>query len=817
MRILSVVLVLLFLGGGCVRRSDPTPDELAAAARQALRRGQVSLAADLVAKGQAATAGEPGSVAAWHFRLLDAEVRLLRLEIPDAQAILEAPVPEGSEFAPIRGRQLLLSARAQVVRRDMAGAQRTLAGIASVAPNDPELQLDVDLLAGQIAFRSGRWEEGETGLRAAAERAAREGDAYRQARALNDLGMSYVVRGRYDEALSWFERVLTLDSIQGERIFGTSLYNAGLSLARLGQFDRAETLQRQAIEIHKDGSVQDYLQALGELGNTFLLQHDPESALPFLQQAFDTAVKGGLSAEAALWARNLASAHTRFGRWDEAARYIAEAQRLDPNARPASRLFAEVTAAQIAAGRGQRDDARSQFEAVLAKAGNESSVRFIAYDGLSRLAIEEKKPEQAARYFEAALSEVEQTRADLVRADLRLSFLAGRINFYQAYVNLLVNEGRIDRALEIADSSRGRVLAEGHGVEAPARATAASFRRLARDTGSVLLFYWLAPRESRVWVVTGDAIRSEALPPAGDIEKLVADHQAVMQNAVADPLAAATMPGDRLYQVLVAPVARHIPAGATVVVVPDGALGRINFETLTTGESNGRGKHYWIEDVTIQIAPALALLERQATRPAPSSLLLVGNPMPRAPEFPALSYAPAEMSGVAKHFSPANVTTLAGEQATPEAFRNAAPGKFSAIHFTSHAVASLESPLDSAVILSGPDQGFKLYARDVAAMPLAADLVTVSACRSAGERAYTGEGLVGFAWAFLRAGSRRVVAGLWDVDDRSTATLMDDVYSRIAKGVPPAAALREAKLSLIKQGFPKPYYWAPFQMFTVVL
>ena len=75
---------------------------------------------------------------------------------------------------------------------------------------------------------------------------------------------------------------------------------------------------------------------------------------------------------------------------------------------------------------------------------------------------------------------------------------------------------------------------------------------------------------------------------------------------------------------------------------------------------------------------------------------------------------------------------------------------------------------------------------------------------------------MGFAWAFLRAGSRRVVAGLWDVDDRSTATLMDDVYSRIAKGVPPAAALREAKLSLIKQGFPKPYYWAPFQMFTVV-
>jgi CHAT domain-containing protein len=96
-------------------------------------------------------------------------------------------------------------------------------------------------------------------------------------------------------------------------------------------------------------------------------------------------------------------------------------------------------------------------------------------------------------------------------------------------------------------------------------------------------------------------------------------------------------------------------------------------------------------------------------------------------------------------------------------------------------------------------------------------LVTISACRSAGERAYSGEGLVGFAWAFLRAGSRRVVAGLWDVDDRSTATLMDRFYAGLATGAPPARALREAKLALMKSGanYGKPYYWAAFQMFTV--
>jgi CHAT domain-containing protein len=107
----------------------------------------------------------------------------------------------------------------------------------------------------------------------------------------------------------------------------------------------------------------------------------------------------------------------------------------------------------------------------------------------------------------------------------------------------------------------------------------------------------------------------------------------------------------------------------------------------------------------------------------------------------------------------------------------------------------------------------------VADLPLRAELVTVSACRSAGERVYAGEGLVGFAWAFLRAGARRVVAGLWDVDDRSTADLMDVMYERLAAGDTPPKALRAAKLALMTRGgvTAKPYYWGPFQVFTVTL
>jgi CHAT domain-containing protein len=101
-------------------------------------------------------------------------------------------------------------------------------------------------------------------------------------------------------------------------------------------------------------------------------------------------------------------------------------------------------------------------------------------------------------------------------------------------------------------------------------------------------------------------------------------------------------------------------------------------------------------------------------------------------------------------------------------------------------------------------------------IPLHADLVTLSACRSAGARTYSGEGLVGLSWAFLRAGAGSVVAGLWDVTDMSTATLMGDFYAEMVKNVAPAEALRRAKLRLLhsKGAYRKPFYWGPFQLYA---
>ena len=55
--------------------------------------------------------------------------------------------------------------------------------------------------------------------------------------------------------------------------------------------------------------------------------------------------------------------------------------------------------------------------------------------------------------------------------------------------------------------------------------------------------------------------------------------------------------------------------------------------------------------------------------------------------------------------------------------------------------------------MSREGDSYKLYARDIVKHHLTARLVTISACEGAGKRAYSGEGLVGLSWAFLRAGA----------------------------------------------------------------
>ena len=813
-RLLLFLLVLCTLD--C--RSAPALGEIYESARQSLWRGNLADALARIEGGER----EPGAATpewSWKFRLLRAEVLLLKRDGKAASALLTAGLDAAPRPPAIEARRTYLLAQGQGSDGRVAEAIETLKAARRLADSAGAIdeQLDIDTLHGQMLLRREHWTEANLLLEDVARRAAAGGDAYRTAVARHNLGFGHLLRGKYDEALRLFESVLELKPIEPYTVYASALTNAGVCQARIGHFDKAIEVLTQAVQSHERRGAPAFLgPALGELGTTHLLRNEPRQAMQYLTRAFEVATAAN-APDAPIWAGNLAKVGIDLREFDEAERFNREAIRLKTTLKR-STLYNTYYAALIAQGRGQHADARRLYEDVLSAPNVTPGLKWESHDGLAMLALSEKKPQLAFKHFAAALGIIQATRADLLRTEYRVTFLSRVTLFYRNYVGALIGAGESARALEVTDSSRGVVLAErmgGAATEAQT-ASAAGLVAAAQKSGSIWLSYWLAPGRSYVWVVSGQGITCVALPGAPDIEQLVEAYRTTVERSSADPLAG-DRSGDALYAAIVAPVARHVPAGASVRIVPDGALHNVNFETLPVP---GTRRHYWIEDVNVAIAPSLALLAANAGRPAGGdarSLLLIGDPTPRLKEFPRLGYAPVEMTAVSKHFDPARTVRQDGDRATPAGFFAARPERFSVIHFTAHGAANRTSPLESAVILAGPAGTDKLYAREVAERTLDADLVTISACRSAGERAYAGEGLIGFAWAFLRAGARQVVAGLWDVDDQSTAALMDSLYAGMTAGETPSAALRAAKLALIAKGghVARPYYWGPFELFTV--
>ena len=807
-----VVLVWL-LASACGRTTVPDATQTYESARTAVLRGDLQLATALTTQALDAVTADARATARLH--LLQAEIALMRRDVDGASPLIDAPLPSGPGFEPLEARRLYLAGYRQVVRGDIAGAVTTLdtAMARASAAGAADIGRDAANLAGQALLRLGRFTDADARLLAARQEARAAGDHLHESLLLGTLGMGQLVRERYDAALGWFEQALAFREFDTYMSYAAVLSNAGLCYARLGEFDRALALQQRAVLLHEARNVPAYLeQALGELGHTHLLRGDAVEAVELLGRAREVAMKAGRSTDAALWLDSSAAALIDLQRWGDADRLNEEAVTLkrQPGASLAPNL---INRAQIAQGRAAYDEAITGFRAALADDEAPLWVQWQAHAGLGSVFIGTGRTDEGLRQFEQALAAVDGIRSTLLEPEYRITFLSRMMHFYRVYVDALVDARQPQRALEVADASRARVLAERHGASPGARLSASALVTRTRRAGATAVAYWLGPARSFAWIVDGRGVRLVPLPPAAEIDRLVAAHRAFIERSLGDPRRVSSAPGDALAAAVLAPVLPYVPTGGRVIVVPDGSLHGVNLETLPVGAD----RRYWIEDVTITVAPALALAGAPHATPPPSSMLLVGDALDAGQGLGRLQYASAEIDGIRQAFAHTPMVIQRGADASPRAFLAGSPGRFSAIHFTAHATPNAQSPLDSSIELSpGPDGIFKLYARDIAQLALGADLVTISACRSAGDRAYSGEGLVGLAWAFMRAGAGHVVAGLWDVDDQSTATLMTDTYTQLASGLSPADALRAAKLHLIAAGgnFAKPYYWAPFQVFV---
>ncbi len=807
-------LLLLFglLSASCSR---PTPPNAAyERVRSIYFSGDINQTATLASANAARWSANPKSPWFWRFRLLQAEALTAQGRKEEASSLLADAVPGGEEFSQLEVQRLIDQAALQTDNKTELKAELLRRARATVS--DPELAIRIKISDGLSHVDDGK----QADLREALKMAERMQSLYWQSSVLVNLSYSSKVLQRYEESVEFGLRALSAaEKIGARRLAAKAHGNLGSPYLYLGETELAvDHEEKSAKTLEALGDRTGFMIALGELGLSYDRQGDTERAIASYQQAFQIACDLKKEPAAERFAGNLALTLSRTRQWDAAADWNQRALELAPQVKDNLSIpYLTRNRAYIAYGRGQPEEAMRICEELLRTKTKDLSFPLYVYDLMGTIDAEAKRFQKSNREFESGRKIVDSRRSDLTSSGNRISLLSRLIPFYQDYVDSLVQQNNDAAALRIAESSRARVLAERLELNLKAEQfpDAASLQRVARATDASLLSFWLAPVHSFAWLITANSVRRFALPAAGEIEKLVTAYRDVVEHSLRDPIETNDPSGPKLWNALMAGIAQEIPRNSRVIVIPDGALHRLNLETLVAPSPS---PHYWIEDAEVSVAPSITIA---ASKPGPAagrSLLLIGAPEYTGTQFQPLKNAGTEVHDIQTRLAGVPQTVHTGPQASPAVYRAANPAQFSLIHFAAHAEANREYPLDSAVILSRePRNGQnRLYARDVIDVPIHADLVTISACRSAGVRSYAGEGLIGFAWAFLQAGARQVVAGLWDVSDTSTEPLMNRFYGGVAAGQNPVTAMRSAKLALAREDarYAKPFYWGPFQVYV---
>jgi CHAT domain-containing protein len=760
----------------------------------------------------------------WKFLALKAEVLMRKGLYKESLTVLQPALPAPLEATDTAVWRWLTRGADHSYRQEFTLAAKDLAQAQSLATvSHPELLGEVALRLGTLSDLQVDRQSADASYRRALEYARSNRDPSLEISALGNLGMLAMEQEKYDEAVDWDRQTLEVSRLLGDRrSVAKTLVNTGWNYLELGDYDRSLELFEQAQGFSSQaGLLHEQIICRINRGSVYFYQHNYRAAEDEARAALQLARKRDEKLLITESLETLSYAALAQGQGDVAEGYSREAMAISRSVDDRTgEMSANLLDGEIALSRQDLTTAQRLLARVADDSTINAATRWEAQAHLATVYEKEGQYTKAEEGYKRAIQTIQTARRSVEQDELRLTFLSSAIDFYDDYIDFLIQHGRSEDALRIADLTRSQTLTEGlapgnHGTDAPSAKI--SSRILAQKLHATLLVYWVGQEHSYLWVVTPAKVSYFPLPKKSEIDPVLKTYRQEILDG-RDVLGANSDSGKRLYQMLVEPARPLIAKDSRVILLPAESLYGLNFETLIVPDPT---PHFWIEDVTLSTASSLALLSAANAKAATKdkSLLLVGNPQSPSADFPALAQAPAEMTKVSAHFAHNREEMLEGSRATPSSYLASNPARFSYLHFVTHGTASHTRPLESAVILSKEGDSYKLYARDIVKHPLSANLVTISACNGAGTRAYAGEGLVGLSWAFLRAGAHNVIGALWEVSDAtSTPQLMDSLYTGLDHGQDPATALRNAKLAILHATgasvFKKPFYWAPFQLYT---
>jgi CHAT domain-containing protein len=347
--------------------------------------------------------------------------------------------------------------------------------------------------------------------------------------------------------------------------------------------------------------------------------------------------------------------------------------------------------------------------------------------------------------------------------------------------------------------------------------------------GEMVLTYWLDEEASWLLAWSQRGLRLTLLPGRAQILR----EAEAFRRAVAENRQDMGETGERLMGTLLGDLRAECLRAKRWDVVADEGLFGVPFAALPLG--NGA---YLMEKVELRLVPNALRWEGKKT--GTRRFLAVADPIfneaderrkaewrwqrpvhagtaaTALPRLPGTRREAEAARGIWKRRGYETAVQLGAESSEEAVLARMGEWQPGIIHMATHTVtpANDQARPRLALSLRGDGSPGLLAAEDIAAIPLRAALVVMSACRSAGEETARGAGLLGLTRAWLTGGARQVVATLWPVEDESTV-FFEEFYERLAKGdgessLPAAAALRQAQMACLRAGgsSAEPRSWA---------
>jgi CHAT domain-containing protein len=286
----------------------------------------------------------------------------------------------------------------------------------------------------------------------------------------------------------------------------------------------------------------------------------------------------------------------------------------------------------------------------------------------------------------------------------------------------------------------------------------------------------------------------------------------------------ATLRGETewLYQQLLAPIADDLAGVDQLIFAPTGRLYYLPMHALGMVSADGRHMQYLVQRHKISyVAPGslVKALDRGASPTTPKLLAFGDVSYGAATHLQTLQFSKVELAAMRNIFGK-EATVLAGPQAKRDTLLAALAGNAASkgspyryVLLSTHGILNDKEPRSSYLALEGES---RLSAQELGGFDLrGVRVLALSACETALAARHPGTELMSLGEYASAAGAAAVLSSLWQVEDRATAHLMSEFFSRLKQSPDAAsAALRGAVLTMTdKPETTHPFFWAPFVLY----